>query len=288
MEPEATRGMIVARREMMDEARRLIDAARSRGVVLRLFGGLAVRDHCELAYVCDRDYSDIDLIGLRRQVKAIFELFGDLGYKENYHVRAATSDQQLQFYRRCDHADAERHFFIHPDDHVDVFLDTFRMDHVVPLADRLEIEDYTISLSDVLLTKLQTVHLDNKDERDIVSLLGEAPVSESDERGAVNVAYIARLCAGDWGLSYDVLAGMARVRDVVESRDDLSPELVATVRAALDRLSTAIQAAPKSAKWRLRAKLGTRVRWHEDVEEQDAAEHGPPLSSPSMESSARP
>ncbi len=269
--------MLAARGEMADEARRIIDEARSRGIVLRLFGGLAVRDHCELAYVCDRDYSDIDLIGLRRQVKAIVTLFGDLGFKENYDVRTATSDQQLQFYRRCDHPDAERHFFIHPDDHVDVFLDTFRMDHVLPLAGRLEIEAYTISLSDVLLTKLQTAHIDEKDERDVVSVLSQAPLADSDERGAVNVAYIARLCAGDWGLWYDVLAGVRRVRGVLDARDDLDQPLLARVRKALDRLSGAIEAEPKSVGWRLRAKVGTHARWHEDIEEQDGPEHGPPI-----------
>ena len=58
MDDQPTTGMRAARRDMIDEARRIIDEARSRGIVLRLFGGIAVRSHCELAYVCERDYSD--------------------------------------------------------------------------------------------------------------------------------------------------------------------------------------------------------------------------------------
>ncbi len=157
-------------------------------------------------------------------------------------MRQATGNKQLQFYRQCDHPDAELHYFIHPDDHVDVFLDAFRMDHEVPLADRLEIEDYTISLSDVLLTKLQAAHMDEKDERDVISLLCQSPLGETDERGAINVAYIARLCAGEWGLYYDVLAGVAHMREVLAGRDDLDPALAERVRSSLDRLEAAIEA----------------------------------------------
>ena len=284
MATEPTQGMLAARQDMIDEARRIIDAARSRGIVLRLFGGLAVRAHCELLYVCERDYSDIDLIGLRKQSRDIPGLFAELGFKENIHVRMATGNQQLQFYKKCDHPDAELHFFIHPDDHVDVFLDRFHMDHEVPLEQRLEIEDYTISLSDVLLTKLQAFRMDEKDERDVISLLGQSPLGETDDRGALNAAYIARLCAGEWGLYHDVLAGIGHTREVLAGRDDLDAGMAQRVAAALDRLEAAIEAEPKSTKWKLRAKVGTRKQWHDLVEEQEGEDHGPPIPPP--ESSA--
>ena len=41
--------------------------------------------------------------------------------------------------------------------------------------------------------------MDDKDERDVVSLLSQTPLGETDEHGVVNVAYIARLCAGGEG-----------------------------------------------------------------------------------------
>jgi hypothetical protein len=280
MATEPTQGMLAARHDMIEEARRIIDEARSRGIVLRLFGGLAVRAHCELLYMCERDYSDIDLIGLRKQYREIPGLFAELGFKENIHVRMATGNQQLQFFKKCDHPDADLHYFIHPDDHVDVFLGAFHMDHEVPLEHRLEIEDYTISLSDVLLTKLQAAHMDDKDERDIVSLLGQAPLGETDERGAMNASYIARLCAGQWGLYYDVLAGIGHMRTVLDGRDDLDPAMVQRVAVSLDRLQAAIEAEPKSTKWKLRAKVGTHKQWHDLVEEQEAEEHGPPIPPP--------
>jgi len=273
MSGTVTQGMRQARGDMVAEARRIIDAAREHGIVLRLFGGLAVREHCDLLYFCERDYSDIDLIGLKSQSRKLPGLFETLGYSENLHVRLATRNKQLQFYRECDHPDAELHYFIHPDDHVDVFLDTFRMDHDIPLADRLEIEDYTIPLTDALLTKLQVASMDDKDERDIVSLLAGVPLGESDARGTVNVTRIAHLCAAEWGLYHDLLSGIGHVREVLGGVD-LDAEHRERVEAALLRLERAVEAEPKSTTWNLRARVGTRMAWRNVVEEQEAGEHG--------------
>ena len=217
---------------------------------------------------------------MHRQYEELPGLFAELGYKENVHVRQATRNKQLQFYRHCDHPDAELHYFIHPNDHVDVFLDAFRMDHEVPLSERLEIEEYTISLSDVLLTKLQAAHIGEKDERDVIGLLSQAPLGETDERGVVNTAYIALVCGGKWGLCHDVLAGIAHIGDVLAGRDDIEPALAKRVRSSLDCLAAAVEQEPKSRRWRLRAKVGTHKKWREAVEEQGAKEHGPPIPPP--------
>lgn len=53
------------RHDMRHEARRIIDAAREHGMVLRLLGGLAVREHCTALEFCERDHADLDMIGLR-------------------------------------------------------------------------------------------------------------------------------------------------------------------------------------------------------------------------------
>jgi len=86
---------------------------------------------------CDRDYSDIDMVGLSRQIASIQDVFDALGYAENIKVAVATGKRQLQFYRECTHRDASAHYFIHPDDHVDIFINTFRMDHDISLKTRV-------------------------------------------------------------------------------------------------------------------------------------------------------
>ena len=134
-----------ARREMPREACRIVDAARARGIALRLLGGLAVRAHCTEMAFCDRDYADLDMVGRRRQIREIAELFVDLGYAENPRARMSTRGRQLQFTRACEHADPGLGVSVHPDDHVDVFLDVFKMDHELDLGDRFELADeYTL------------------------------------------------------------------------------------------------------------------------------------------------
>jgi hypothetical protein len=262
---------------MRDEARRIIDAGTARGLALRMLGGLAVREYCRALPFCERDYSGIDLVGRRRDYGDIAALFRSMGYDENHNVRFATRGRQLQFYRECDHPDASLHYFIHPDDHVDVFLDTFRMDHDIPLADRLEIERYTLSATDVLLTKLQVTRLTEKDVRDTIVLLKDVPLGDDDEPGVINVAHIARLTADDWGLYHDVTRSLAAASTALTVYDtsDLDRE---TVAAAVEKLTAAVEEEPKSRRWQRRSRVGERKPWSNPVEEQEEEEdHGPPL-----------
>lgn len=281
-EPAAgpTPDALAARRDMLAEAYDIIDAARERGVTLRLFGGLAVRTHCQMIDFCERDYSDIDMVGRRKEVAEIGKLFAELGFQENPSVRFATRNRQLQFFRECEHPDSTYHYFIHPDDHVDVFLDTFRMDHDVPLQDRLDLERYTISLTDVLLTKLQVTRINVKDLRDIVSLLKDVPLSDHDEPGVINTAYIAELCGDDWGLHHDVTAALDKAHAVLDDAGfgaDLDEDERGRVRQAVARLRQAVDDQPKSRGWRRRAKVGEKKPWSNLVEGQEGEDHGPAL-----------
>jgi hypothetical protein len=255
------------RHEMLDEGRRLVDAARSAGLTLRLLGGLAVREHCLTTDLCARDYSDLDMVAPARQARLLVELLASLGYAENNEMRRATWNAQLQFVRPCEHEGGPGADAAHAEDHVDVFLDNFRMDHHIDLASRLEIEPYTVSLSDLLLTKLQIFQLEEKDLRDIVTLLGDVALGEEDAPGLINSRYIAELCAADWGLFYDVATNLTHV-DEGAAMFDLSDLKVARVRSGVVRLIAAIDGAPKSVRWRLRASVGTRKTWHTVIDDQ--------------------
>jgi len=270
MASESTPGAPAAqlvRHEMLDEGRRLVDAARSADITLRLLGGLAVREHCRSAELCERDYSDLDMVARAKQARGLVTLFAGFGYAENHEVSTATANAELQFVRPCQHRDGPEASPAHADDHVDVFLDTFRMDHAIALGRRLEIEPYTVSLSDLLLTKLQIFRLEEKDLRDVVTLLGDGEVGEEDAPGVINGSYIGELCADDWGLFYDVATNLARV-DEGAATLALSDVQAARVRSGIARLIAAIDGAPKSVRWRLRARVGTRKKWHSTVEDQ--------------------
>jgi len=264
--PTTQTGTVATRDAMVDEARRIVDAARERGVVLRLYGGLAVRAHCDVIAFCARDYSDVDLIGLRKQQVQIRRLFADLGFEENLHFAQATRGRQLQFVRPCLHADAGEQ--AHPDDHVDVALDRFKMDHEIDLKSRLTLDDYTIPVSDQLLTKLQVHKQDEKDVRDALTLLKDLELAEEEAPGVIGLSYIAFRCADDWGLYHDVERSLDRAEAMLPDYA-LAGEDERRVRDGLARLGRAIEDAPKSVRWKLRAKVGERRQWHLDVEEQD-------------------
>jgi hypothetical protein len=93
---------------------------------------------------------------------------------------------------------------------------------------------------------------------------GDAPVE-------LDCAYIGRLCARDWGLFRDVSRSLQRC---VEALDEsgLGPAERARTALLLARITGALDAAPKTLAWRLRARVGTRRRWWNIVEEQG----GPP------------
>jgi hypothetical protein len=258
---------VAARDAMVEEGRSIVDAARERGVVLRLYGGLGVRAWCDAIAFCERDYSDFDLIGLHTQRAEIHRFFRELGFAENLHFKQATGGRQLQFVRPCAHRD-DGGQSVHPDDHIDVFLDTFRMDHELGLKDRLDLDDYTIPVSDQLLTKLQVHKQDEKDVRDALTLLKDLELADDEAPGVIGLSYIAAKCAGDWGLYHDVERSLARAETMLPGYA-LSEDDEARVREGLARVRRALEDAPKSRRWRRRAKVGERRPWYNDVEEQD-------------------
>jgi hypothetical protein len=250
---------------MAQEGRRIVDSARARGVVLRLLGGLAVHEHCAGLEACRREHLDLDFAVLRRQTGEVIAVFGELGYEERLHVRQATGMGQAQFVRDCVHADGDGGHR-HPEDHVDVFFDRFKLDHVIDLRSRLDMHAYAIPLIDTLATKLQMHAPEPRDVHDAIMLLATAR-GESSGADAIDAEYLGKLCARDWGLFYDVALNLQRCSEAL-GEADLSAEHRDGAAALLARLTGAIDGAPKTLAWRLRARVGTRRPWWDVVEEQ--------------------
>ena len=260
---------------LMGEARTIVDAGNERGVVLRLTGGLAVRHYAIDLEFAEREYSDIDLIGLKRQVVAIGDAFRDLGYVENRHVAMTTGNGQLQFFlpppggRGGAAADDDLPVFlaVPPSDHVDVFLDAMRMDHQVDFRDRLEINTYAIDPADLFLSKLQIVNLNEKDVHDAITLIKDVYVDFQPHPGVLDLHHVAEVCSADWGLYIDVMNNIDTVIEHVADYD-LGPRDAARVRRTLELAQDMITEQAKTLRWRLRARIGKRVRWYDEVEEQ--------------------
>lgn len=147
---------------------------------------------------------------------------------------------------------------------IDIFYDRLAMNHTVDYRGRLEIHPYCVSLTDLLLQKLQIVQINDKDLKDGLLLLLAAPVGESDA-GMINARYVAHLLADDWGFYYTATTNLARLKAAVEQVAALSAEQRATIGEKADRLLQAIEAAPKSGRWRRRARTGTKKIWYNEV-----------------------
>jgi len=240
-----------------EEARRVINAARERGVHLRVIGGLAVKLHCPSAEhrELSRTYGDLDCVGYRSQREEISRLLEDLGYEPNRRFNA------LQGHRRLLFENPQLGF------DVDVFLDIFPMCHELNFLRRLELDEYTVPVADLLLSKLQVVQLNEKDIKDTYALIQDHEIGETDDREVIDSRRIARLCGDDWGWYKTLTLNIEKVVALVD--DYLEGEQKELVTGRLRRLHQIIEEAPKSMKWRMRARIGERARWYDLPEDLD-------------------
>src|SRR5262249_6405161 len=82
---------------------------------------------------------------------------------------------------------------------VDVLVDTLQMCHVLEFRDRIERMPFTLDVTDLLLSKLQIVEINEKDVQDVLYLLAAYPVAEGDVPGTIGLDRIRAIVADDWG-----------------------------------------------------------------------------------------
>lgn len=234
------------------EAERVAEAARSRKVGVKLLGGAGIHLHSPSARRAPlkRRYGDLDYVISNRDRKAALAFFPGLGYEANERFNLMQGDRRLYFY------DAQN------GRQVDVFIDVMRMSHVIDLRNRLGHSGPCASVSDLMLSKLQIYEVNRKDLVDLTALILDHPTGADDD-DVIDVTYVARLAADDWGLYRTLQLNIDRLRATLADLD-VERELVGK---RLDELTEAIDSQPKPLKWRLRAQVGDRMRWYELPEE---------------------
>ena len=243
--------------EFIGEARRIVDAAKSEGILLRLLGALAFNIHCpKYSYVQEtlgRSFTDIDFASYRKQAPKISKLFSELGYQEDLHVTALFGANRMIFY---DKSGSNRH--------CDVFLDKLEFCHDVIFRDRLEIDEPTIPLVELLLEKMQIVEINEKDLKDAAFLIRTHDIGESDTE-TINGELIAKLLSQEWGFCYTVTMNLDKLARLSE-KFRLTPEERDDVRSKVEKLKVMIESKPKSVSWKMRARIGPSKKWYNDVE----------------------
>lgn len=240
--------------DIVEEAHRILVSASARWIPMKLVGGLAIHLHSSAPRAgLARKSKDIDLVTPRAKGRELTSFITSLGYVADDAFNAMNAGRRALFHD------------IQHGRQLDVFIGRFEMCHVVPIGDRFDIDPETLPLAELLLTKLQVVELNEKDMRDIMALLVEHELGDHDA-DTVNAAVVAKLCAEDWGLWRTCKMNIERSCASLQSFD-LSNDDRRVLAGRLESLWSRIEAAPKSRRWKLRARIGDRVRWYEEPEE---------------------
>ncbi len=248
----------VEREKFEKELKRIIKASDAAGILLRVIGSLAFQMHCPkfgyLQAAMGRAYTDIDFAAYRSQTKQIQELLTSLGYRENREVFIVS--------------EGDRAIFDRPDAglHIDVFYDKLDFCHVIRWEGRLEVDAPTIPLAELLLEKMQIVQINEKDIIDTIMLLLEHSVGDGDNE-MIGVSRIAMLCANDWGLWRTTTMNLDKVRRLAQGYDQLNRKQKERINAQVEAVLARLEQEPKTLAWRLRARVGDRVKWYKDVDE---------------------
>jgi Uncharacterised nucleotidyltransferase len=244
------------------EALRMVKLADGRGLQVRLMGGLAfharVRDWTALV---GRTRRDIDLATRSKDRKALSELMTAEGYTADKRYNALYGHKQLYF------VDEPR------ERPVDVLVDRLEMCHTFEFMDRLTIAEVTLPPAELLLSKLQVVKINRKDVLDVLALLSEHPLADGDDGGgAISLKRITSLTSSDWGWWRTITGNLVNLNAVADGQ--LQPGELEFGRtpqfdpaAQIAALRAAIDAAPKSMKWKVRSQVGDRMTWYAEPEE---------------------
>ena len=241
--------------DIQSEMNRLISAASEKSILLRVLGGLGVKVHHKSDHpTFQREYGDLDFVVAgkqRREFEAFMPVAGYSPHKQFNLLNGA--HRQIYFHNETEMK-------------IDIFIGAFEMCHKIPLEDRLHIHPVTIPLAELLLTKAQIAELNRKDGLDIASLLLFNETGTEDSQ--INLDQLAKLCSQDWGLYKTTSINLKRVEEIVmDEKLNLAQEERDLILSRLHQIQQTFEEMPKSLQWKMRDKVGTRVRWYEEVEE---------------------
>jgi hypothetical protein len=218
-------------------------------------GGVAVGLCCPSAQSppLARPYRDIDFAARSDQGRQIAALFEAAGYEADAEFNALHGRHRMFFWDPVNGREA------------DVFLDRFAMCHSFDFRDRLELASPTLPIADLLLFKLQVMETNEKDLQDAVALLAD----QTPAADGLDAPGIARFLAADWGWWRTVTLVLERVQSYAQGLSGFAHG--ARVSENIATLREAIEAEPKSTRWRMRARVGEKKRWYETPEDAHAA-----------------
>jgi hypothetical protein len=136
------------------------------------------------------------------------------------------------------------------------------MCHRFDFRDRLGLIPRTLTPADLLATKLQVVQMTDREYKDIMCLLLDHAIGTTDEQDVINGNYLAKLASDDWGVYMTFKKTIQNVLDAMDQYN-LTSEQQQAVQKKAEEILDMIEGAPKTMRWKLRARLGEKVPWYE-------------------------
>jgi hypothetical protein len=196
-------------------------------------------------------FKDLDLASYEKHSSGIYKLFvKELNFTEDRETNALFG--------------MYRNIYFHPQFSIDVFYDSLRFSHEIPLKNRFP-EGVTLAPEDLFLGKSQIHHVTPPDLADIAALLTAVPLDHMDR------VYLAGLLGEDWGLWYDTRINLDRtlhrLSEWVPNDRGLTEENLTLARHRIHEFIHFLETMPKSRHWEKRSRKGTQEQWFEDVDE---------------------
>jgi hypothetical protein len=242
----------------------IVDKAAAAGITLRILGAVAVSMHspefAALHQSLERvkgatDFTDLDVMGYSKDRAKIEPFFKSIGITPEPRARRSPA---IWAYRQM-YMERNGNF------HIDVFFEKLEMSHTVDFTHRLEVDHPTISLADILLEKMQIHHINEKDIKDTIVLVRAHSLGSSD-KDVVNEDYIAKVLCDDWGFYHTVTNNLQKTKLLLDGYA-IPQSDKDNVSSKIDRLVNRIESEPKSMRFKMRARVGEKKKWYNEVDE---------------------
>ena len=230
--------------DLMCEALSIVEGAKSRGLEVRLFGGLAIQylcaewleQHPELA----RATHDIDLVTRKVDTSGVREFLAERGYEEAADVRVFSEGRRMTFYRR--------------EMLIDVVVDVLEYCHRIQVSASFDRTFPTLDPALLLVSKAQRVEPRRADLLDMLALLCSTVAFDIDWD------FLGQFLGKSWPLWYTVGRSHKKLASFIEA------DVQCSCFEGLDALSRCLAECPRSFRWRFRGFFGPLLRWHDTVD----------------------
>ena len=243
----------------LDEAQRLINEAQNQDMILRVMGPIALHYYFpeyvdlyrQLDRLGERVFTDIDYASYGKFRGKLVPFFQKQGYElEKRAAMLSGNTRHIYFGERIPM--------------IDVFYDRLAYNHPIEYKGRLEIHPLCVSLTDLLLQKLQIVQITEKDLKDSMLLLLCASVGDADNK-VINAVYLAKIMSDDWGFYHTSVTNLGKIKQALQGVSVLSEQQRLTIQSRVDQLVQLLDNSPKTGNWKRRAKIGISKPWYNDV-----------------------